>query len=339
MTAPDDDSPQQLALLGSEAALDGEVIPPEAAPHPERFAPSEAEMEALAGEVKAACALLEASVRTTFDRAVELGAVLLKARERLGHGWWLPWLRNRTKLKPGMTSMYMLLARGKEELPARDFQRVKKLGVAAGAAELRRRHREERETAKLPTPTEQDSDAQEEDDRDDGPDRFLTLEECARIACQEPDLWRLIGTDKKIELSEALRQADPDLHKRTEFRGNSLVDAAIEYAKHEVYSVPREIERSSEGESFTQEEEARRQHLESTVKIKVLASDLVRVMGILRLAVGVAVHDNEHGEADHARLVDTCIEIVGRFHRALYHSKFVLQRDRTPAEASDGEAA
>jgi hypothetical protein len=141
--AGEDGAQDSASVVAREApTLGGEVIPPQAAAAV--YAPSQAELDDLRDEVKAAYAELQASVRTTVDKAVALGRVLLKAKERIGHGRWLNWLDRHTKIKRGMAAKYMTLALGQQEYIARDFQRIKNLGVAAGAAELTRWYREER---------------------------------------------------------------------------------------------------------------------------------------------------------------------------------------------------
>jgi hypothetical protein len=138
-SVPDGDGLRQLALLDRGEALDGEVIPPEAAPPDKRHYPSPAEMEKLFGEVNAAYAAL---ARTTVEKAAEVGQVLIKVKERFAHGSWLDWLERHTKIKRRAAANYMLLARAKAELPARKWATVADLGVREAITELGRRQRE-----------------------------------------------------------------------------------------------------------------------------------------------------------------------------------------------------
>jgi hypothetical protein len=144
------DDSRRLALLDHGAALDGEVIPPEAAPA-KPYYPSPAEMEELFGEVNAAYAKL---LRTTVEEAAEVGQALIKVKERFAHGSWLIWLERHTPIKRRTAANYMLLAQAKAELPARKWATVANLGVGAALADLsRRREKEKGEVpARVPAP-------------------------------------------------------------------------------------------------------------------------------------------------------------------------------------------
>jgi hypothetical protein len=236
-----------------------------------------------------------------------------------------------------MTARYMLLAKASEELPKREWSRVTKLGVGEAVFELSRRRRDEKEAtlsrswsqepmAETKAPAAIQEEAHDpHDDSDDRDDRLLTLDECARI---EPVVWRLMGTDKWIELKEAPEQADATLHERIAAREISLVEAAIEYAKSKVRTAAPEVERSGD-ETFTQEEEARLRHVTAVVKTRIVVDDMVQATGILHRAVEVVACDDDHGRADHVSTLDASVEITGRFHSTLCNA-----RHRCHAEGS-----
>ena len=111
-------------LVPVDHALDGEVIPPS----DERpFAISPAEEQALAEPVKAAHAELVQGMRTTVDKAVVVGRMLLEAKPRIrGSRRWLYWLEHYTPIKRRMAAHYMTVSRsprpdGWQELET-DFQ-------------------------------------------------------------------------------------------------------------------------------------------------------------------------------------------------------------------------
>jgi hypothetical protein len=199
MTAPDDDSPQQLALLESEAALDGEVIPPQTG----RRMLTQREEEELAEELRQALNEFRASRRQTFDKGVALGEVLLKVKAEVGHGNWMHWVQRRCKFNVGSAAAYMTLARAKQEMPRADFQSLKIRGIHGAATELRRRHREAREIAQWKAERALEQQAKREEtappipepaperrDHDDLPEQLLLIlsrldDLAARAAAQD----------------------------------------------------------------------------------------------------------------------------------------------------------
>jgi hypothetical protein len=330
-------SATQLVLLDHGGTLDGEVIPPEAAPQPEWRTPSAQEAEDLAARINAAYAELVERMRTTVERAAAVGRLCIEAKARW-RGEYLYWLETKTPIKRRSAALYMELARAADDPNGkRVWKRVSTLGIKGAVEELRRRRRAAA-PARVLAPIQQDDGAQEDDD-DDGPDRFLTLEECARTACREPIVWRLMGTDKRIELSEALKHADPTLHEREKSGEISLVEAAIEHAKSKVHDGPVRIDGLADGDGFTEEEKDRFGFLIATAKTKFVVADMVQAMEILRFALEIAAHD-DRGEAELDNIIDAYGEIARRFHGSLYQTALDLQRDRVLVKSGgDGEAA
>jgi len=78
----------------------------------------------LAQEIREAHAAVLASARTTIERAVHVGKLLIEAKATVKHGEWLPWLKE-TGLTPRTAQRYMRLA----ELPADKYATVSHFGV------------------------------------------------------------------------------------------------------------------------------------------------------------------------------------------------------------------
>jgi Protein of unknown function (DUF3102) len=78
----------------------------------------------LAAEIREAHAAVLASARTTGERAVRVGKLLIEAKATVPHGGWIPWLKE-IGLSPRTAQRYMRLA----ELPADKYDTVSHLGV------------------------------------------------------------------------------------------------------------------------------------------------------------------------------------------------------------------
>jgi Protein of unknown function (DUF3102) len=73
-------------------------------------------LEQLAFEINSAHEAGERSARNGLDRFKEAGEALLKAKERLPHGEWLPWLGKNVKFSERTVRRYMALASGWEKI-------------------------------------------------------------------------------------------------------------------------------------------------------------------------------------------------------------------------------
>jgi hypothetical protein len=78
----------------------------------------------LAAEIQAAHAAALAAARTSVEKAVEAGKLLIEAKAALPHGQWLPWLRD-IGLSPRTAQRYMQLAL----VPADKYVTVAHLGI------------------------------------------------------------------------------------------------------------------------------------------------------------------------------------------------------------------
>jgi|HubBroStandDraft_6_1064221.scaffolds.fasta_scaffold03971_13 hypothetical protein len=78
----------------------------------------------LAAEIQAAHAAALAAARTSVEKAVEAGKLLIEAKAALPHGQWLPWLRD-IGLSPRTAQRYMQLAL----VPADKYVTVADLGI------------------------------------------------------------------------------------------------------------------------------------------------------------------------------------------------------------------
>lgn len=65
----------------------------------------------LAGDIRRAHADVQEAAKTAAERAIAAGHLLLEAKELVGHGEWLPWLRNHCALAERTAQLYMRLAK------------------------------------------------------------------------------------------------------------------------------------------------------------------------------------------------------------------------------------
>ena len=118
-------------------ALDGEIIPPDGSPI---YALSTTDERVLAEPIVAAHAELVEGMRTTVEKAVIVGRMLLEAKPRFrGSRRWLWWLETYTPIKRRMAAHYVALATARAEMDGRKWKRISNLGIAGAVAELRRR--------------------------------------------------------------------------------------------------------------------------------------------------------------------------------------------------------
>lgn len=83
----------------------------------------------IASRITTAVARAEDSARSACAYALEAGSLLLRAKEKVGHGDWLPWLTKHITLAPRTCRAYMQLASKVSVLPAEERQRVADLPV------------------------------------------------------------------------------------------------------------------------------------------------------------------------------------------------------------------
>src|SRR5215831_1471661 len=65
----------------------------------------------LAGEIRKAHAGVQDAAKTAAQRAIDAGHALIEAKELVGHGEWLPWLRENCALADRTARLYMQIAR------------------------------------------------------------------------------------------------------------------------------------------------------------------------------------------------------------------------------------
>ncbi|MFZ1430654.1 MAG: hypothetical protein WAS21_28300 [Geminicoccaceae bacterium] len=126
-------------MLIVQGVLDLGDIPPSADTD---LALSEAEKVALAAEITTAHTALIQGMRTTVDRAVTVGQLLLTAKPHFRREW-LKWLESDTPIKRRMAATYMLLAKACATSDPRKWKRIANLGVAGAVKELRLQRRKE----------------------------------------------------------------------------------------------------------------------------------------------------------------------------------------------------
>jgi len=72
----------------------------------------------LAGEIKTALANVRQHHAATVASASEAGTALLEAKDLVGHGQWLPWLKEHCELSVRSAQAYMRLAKSKSAASA-----------------------------------------------------------------------------------------------------------------------------------------------------------------------------------------------------------------------------
>src|ERR1700758_4398248 len=75
-------------------------------------------LTSLAKRIKAEQAAIEASFRRGVEHAIIADELLIKAKDQLPHGKWLPWLQKHTGLIPRSAQYYMKLAKRRAEVEA-----------------------------------------------------------------------------------------------------------------------------------------------------------------------------------------------------------------------------
>jgi hypothetical protein len=78
----------------------------------------------LAERIKAARQQAEESFRAGMTHAVEVGRLLIEAKDQLEHGEWLPWLKDHCDLTERLAQKYMRVAREVDRLGTANTPRV-----------------------------------------------------------------------------------------------------------------------------------------------------------------------------------------------------------------------
>ena len=84
----------------------------------------------LADEINAEHAAAEESARDAVSRAYRAGKLLVKAKQRVGHGNWLGWIDENLTLSKRTAQAYMRVASKLPTLPAQQAEHVKGLTLA-----------------------------------------------------------------------------------------------------------------------------------------------------------------------------------------------------------------
>jgi hypothetical protein len=87
----------------------------------------------LAARIAAEHRAFVAAVKRGLEHAIAAGHLLIKAKDRLGHGKWLPWLSDHCQVPERTAQLYMRLARHAPEL-ARKSATVADLTVREAAS-------------------------------------------------------------------------------------------------------------------------------------------------------------------------------------------------------------
>jgi hypothetical protein len=80
----------------------------------------------LAAEIRTAHADTLRHVRSAIEQAIAVGNLLTEAKDLIGHGDWLPWLKDHCAMSTRTAQRYMTLARSEANTP-----RVALLGIRA----------------------------------------------------------------------------------------------------------------------------------------------------------------------------------------------------------------
>lgn len=90
----------------------------------------------LAAQANREHGLAQGSLSQALGHALEAGRALLLARDRIGHGNWLGWVRSNCQFSTRMAQNYMRLARSHESLTDEDAQRVSHLSIRSALQAL-----------------------------------------------------------------------------------------------------------------------------------------------------------------------------------------------------------
>jgi Protein of unknown function (DUF3102) len=73
----------------------------------------------LAARINAAHDAAAAAIKSSVTHAIQAGDLLIEAKEQLGHGEWLPWLKANFAFSDRTARLYMQVARRREEVEAK----------------------------------------------------------------------------------------------------------------------------------------------------------------------------------------------------------------------------
>jgi hypothetical protein len=71
----------------------------------------------------------QSAFRASLGHAIRCGELLIEAKKLVGHGAWLPWIRDNLSLKPRLCQAYMRLASKRDELDELNAQALAHLGI------------------------------------------------------------------------------------------------------------------------------------------------------------------------------------------------------------------
>jgi hypothetical protein len=72
----------------------------------------------LAARIKVEHESAGAAVRKGAEHAMAAGDMLIEAKAQIGHGLWLPWLRDHCELSVRVAQQYMRVAKGRAQIEA-----------------------------------------------------------------------------------------------------------------------------------------------------------------------------------------------------------------------------
>ena len=106
------------------------------------------ELETLASTIRAAHDAAGHAARNFLEHALAAGDALIEAKEKVGHGNWLAWLKNKCDLSEDRAERYMRIARGRGVLEA-NSARMRNLTLAQAQRLI---EQSERAAAGVPPP-------------------------------------------------------------------------------------------------------------------------------------------------------------------------------------------
>ena len=97
-------------------------------------------LETVAAEINREHEAFREAARSAVEHARRAGERLLEAKAQIGHGKWLPWVREHLSFSEHTAQTYMRVARRLEALPDGEAQRVAGLPLREALAELAESH-------------------------------------------------------------------------------------------------------------------------------------------------------------------------------------------------------
>src|SRR6516164_6174986 len=90
----------------------------------------------LAARIRAEHEAVSAAFRDSVRHAIAAGELLIEAKGQLGHGRWLPWLRDHCAISERTAQLYMRVAKNRTEIEAQIRNGVADLSLNEAAALL-----------------------------------------------------------------------------------------------------------------------------------------------------------------------------------------------------------